>query len=366
MKQNPHPREPHDFAVLGIGWLVLVLVALACSSCLGAVPREALCRVENRLARSENLGSGTLVDRTPDGREGLVLTCAHLFREGAGQIVVRFPNGASHGAKLVAIDHRADLAALAIANPRVAPAPVATSFRTNGPLQACGFGPDGQFRCATGAVVGRAESTGQTSLLISDAVRSGDSGGGVFDAEGRLVAVIWGEAEGVTYASHGVPFTGFLQRVLGPRTLPAGPCPGGVCPRPSPQTPQVPQWSPVPSAPAAEQPTLDCSGQLEQLRDQIARLQNEKQDRGNYVTADQLTQVEIESNARHAGLLAQIAAIAPTAGKLATGLLGISGPVGWGILAATTVGGWLAGRLLRRRQHRSDAGGRRSESFQAA
>ena len=64
----------------------------------------------------QDIGSGTLVDKSDDGREGLVLTCAHLFSEGVGTVVVEFPGGKSHGAKVVAIDREADLAALAISD----------------------------------------------------------------------------------------------------------------------------------------------------------------------------------------------------------------------------------------------------------
>ena len=44
-----------------------------------------------------------------------------FFREGADQIAVRFANGQTYGAKLVAVDRQADLAALAIANPLALP-----------------------------------------------------------------------------------------------------------------------------------------------------------------------------------------------------------------------------------------------------
>jgi hypothetical protein len=38
---------------------------------------------------------------------------------------------------------------------------------------------------------------------------------------------------------------------------------------------------------------------------------------------------------------------------LATTLLGVSGPAGWGIIAASTVGAWLLGRRLKRRKLRA-------------
>ena len=99
-------------AIPGLGLAMTLMI----NSAIGE-PHEALCRVNNRLAAFNNVGSGTLIDRSDDGREGLVLTCAHLFSEGVGEVVVSFPGGKTHGAKLVAIDREADLAALAISNP---------------------------------------------------------------------------------------------------------------------------------------------------------------------------------------------------------------------------------------------------------
>ena len=43
----------------------------------------------NKLGEFTNVGSGTLIDTSES--QGLVLTCAHLFAEGAGEIVVEFP-----------------------------------------------------------------------------------------------------------------------------------------------------------------------------------------------------------------------------------------------------------------------------------
>jgi S1-C subfamily serine protease len=166
----------------------VLTVSLAAN--LNAEPTAASCRVFNRLAQFNNVGSGTLVDITEDQSEGLVLTCAHLFTEGVGQVVVEFPQGKSHGAKLVAIDRCADLAALAISKPEGPRAAVKFEVAKNQTVRACGFGPSGVYRCATGPVVGEVSDSEQVSVLIGDAVRSGDSGGGVFDSDGNLVAVV--------------------------------------------------------------------------------------------------------------------------------------------------------------------------------
>lgn len=318
----------------------LMLMLLLMPQIVFAEPRAAVCRVQNRLATFNNVGSGTLVDKTDDGGEGLVLTCAHLFSEGVGTVVVEFPGGKTHGAKLVAIDHEADLAALAISNPDCERAPVAFEIQPTTQLQACGFGPHGEYRCAQGAVVGEANNTGQTSVLVGDAVRSGDSGGGVFDEQGNLVAVVWGEAGGVTYASTGAPLRRFLDRVLGKRTTFVYRCPNGVCPR-VPQgggMPLVTQPLVTPAPPATE---FDAAGTpksspgLEEIKARIAALERGKQDRGDYVTHGEL-----------AGWGAK-----PRAAE------GIVGATGWSVVGVTTLGGWLVGWLWRR------VGGRRGSGF---
>lgn len=322
---------------LGVVWLLVALVGMA-----GAEPRGAACRVHNRLASSTSVGSGTLVDRTDDGRQGLVLTCAHLFTEGVGEVVVSFPAGKTHGAKLVAIDRDADLAALAISNPATECATIDFTWERGERVQACGFGPDGNYRCASGPIVGETAGRGQTSALIGAPVRSGDSGGGVFDAEGHLVAVVWGEAEGVTYASAGEPLRAFMDRVLGRRTRQVYSCPGGVCPRPG-LGARPPRGAGVPLGrrpPVGTPPPCceGCAALVEEIKQRIAALEQSQQARGDYVTRGEL-----------AGMGARPPAVPE---------LGVSGLAGWGVVAVTTVGGWLAGRWLRR-----GVGGRRGDRF---
>jgi hypothetical protein len=112
---------------------------------------------------------------------------------------------------------------------------------------------------------------------------------------------------------------------------------------------------------------------LEELKGRLALMEQNKQDRGDYVTRgefgnlanrEEVTRLESQFTDRHESLLAQVDALRPglahVAGKAAVGLLGISGPAGWGVLAATTLGGWLAGRLLQR-----GVGGRRGERFRS-
>jgi hypothetical protein len=329
-------------------------MTLMMSSAL-AEPQNALCRVNNRLATFNNVGSGTLVDTSEDGREGLVLTCAHLFNEGVGEVVVSFPGAKTHGAKLVAIDRDAGLAALAISNPASTQVTVDFTVQQGEPVKACGFGPQGEYACAIGPIVGEAVNTGQTSVLVGDAVRLGDSGGGVFNADGNLVAVVWGEANGVTYASAGVPLKRFLDRVLGQRTGCVSACPNGMCPRVG--LGAAPRVISPPKTPIAEATSPVC----DELRRRIEALERGKQDRGDFVTRGEATQWMATVNERYEGLHDQWINQPPAVADQgqAAEWIGVVNPAGWGVVAATTLGGWLVGRLWRR------VGGRCKERFRS-
>ncbi|HOM17566.1 MAG TPA: serine protease [Thermoguttaceae bacterium] len=159
----------------------------------GAHP--AVCRVIHNLPGGLRcLGSGVLVDK--EGQYGLVITCQHLFRDGPGTTQAIFPDGQAFEAKLLHQDPAADLAALLIARPSAEPVPVAdTPPQPGEPVQSCGYGPDGRYWCNQGRVVGYARTAsapGWETLELTGRARQGDSGGPVFNAQGQLVAVLWG------------------------------------------------------------------------------------------------------------------------------------------------------------------------------
>lgn len=352
----------------------------------------AVCRIQNTRGGSLELGSGTLIEKNADGSRGVVLTCSHLFSDGVGRVIVAFPDGTTHGARLLGIDREADLAALLIANPVAEPVEVAAEIVAGSRLSVCGYGPVGVYRCIAGRLLGQSQSRGQESLMVDGAVRLGDSGGAVMDSRGRLVAVVWGEAGGVTYASYGRPLQRFLAKILGrsgrsaPDATPVSPvaCPDGSCPL---------QWSPsrqnetpkfrFPNSNAAMQQRLDA------LARQIELLKSRKQDRGDFLTRGDLSglasqqdveRVESESATRHQSLLSRIGALAQSmagrgiadrgpsgaslgraAGVATVGLLGLSGPAGWAVIAAAAIGGGIIGRRMKRRLR--GAGGRRRRRF---
>jgi len=381
MKDRPRRSDVRLAAVVAWLWFALMVVVVLCSGAAhgadavtAAKLQRAVCRIHNQLTGFNNIGSGTLIDKTDDSREGLVLTCAHLFREGVGNVVVEFANGTTHGAKLIDIDRQADLAALAIANPTRRPAMVSFTIGQQSLLHACGYGPRGVYRCGTGPGVGQVAGPGQLSLLIADSVRSGDSGGGVFDEQGRLVAVIWGTRDGVTYASTGRPFRRFVRRILGTRMRTD--CPTGRCPFQEGGRRRAEGGRPDKKRRPLG-PRSDAGSNYDALARRIDALEQNKQDRGDYLTRgdlpdlggyvhqEEMHRLEQKSAQRHESLLKRLGALTSgaslgrKAGTAAVTALGISGPAGWAMIAAGTVGGWLIGRQIKRR----GAGGRRRHGF---
>jgi hypothetical protein len=392
--KDPVRRELIVAAAIGFTWAVLGF-ALAAQGrspieTSGSLPLEGRageggeagtrnafhCRIHNYLPTgTANVGSGTLIDVTADRRHGLVLSCAHLFTEGTGRVIVEFPNGQTHGAKVLAVDRQADLSALEIATPADAAAQVAIDVAQGAVLTACGYGPTGQFRCISGPTIGTAASAGQESVQISGAVRSGDSGGGVFDAQGRLVAVVWGESGGVTYASTGGPLRQFLQRVMGrsfggAQIASTGICPDGSCPL---ITPGSNSAAPAGRSPAAgaggigsgvgtipvTNGACQCGPQWIALDARLAAIEQGKQDRGDYALRDDVVQLDGHHRQQHDALADRVEELVPliaAAGRaalpVAATALGISGPAGWGVLTATGIGAWLIGRRRARAARR--------------
>jgi hypothetical protein len=316
-------------------------------SLLAPYPSHAAhCRI---MVGDGSAGSGTLVAQ--NSTTGLVLTCSHLFDDSTSGILVVFPSGARYGARLVDRDRAHDLAVLLIRRPDVEPVEV-NDDTPSGPLAACGYGPDGRFRCVRGNVVGQATPVGATypSAVVSGAVRPGDSGGGVLDVLGRLVGVVWGERNGQTYLTCGQPLREFLSRVLGRQPTASR--------RDRSEDASTPAWDHVAS-------------QLSTLQADVAALRDGKQDRGQYLTADALGDFarrdEVDGSLqslagrfasiqdRMAVVRRQIDAVAAgrvglfeglSLGKLVAGALGLSGP----LAAAVVVAGGLAGRRAKARQ----------------
>jgi Flp pilus assembly protein TadB len=161
----------------------------------------------------------------------------------------------------------------------------------------------------------------------------------------------------------------FLSRVLARRSAAVDACPEGNC--------QLGATTPGSFA------RIESSGSDQRwrnLQQQLDQLRNQKQDCGNYLTWRELPEfesyarqqdiarVEKDAAARHAGLLERLESIngrhaGHALGTAVVGWLGLSGPAGWLVVAAASVGGWLVGRRMKRRFR--GAGGRRRRRFRS-
>ncbi len=316
-----------------------------------SIDQRPHCRIS---VADGSTGSGTLIG--VDKNFGLVLTCSHVFNGSTQQIIVTFPDGGRFAARLIERDRAHDLAALAIQRPNLGPIAVSEED-PGGTLAACGFGPDGQFRCVRGGVTGHATAVGAVypALTISGAVRPGDSGGGVLNTRGQLVGVVWGQQGGLTYATCGRPLRAFLDRVRG-------------------------RWAGEHSP--ARGPHVDWQAWSREIETRIRALDEKKQDRGEYLRPGDLNgylrisdaakldtskfaqRSELDSGLKtlsarfesvHSRVesvrqrLEQVAASKGgffqglSLGKLVAGALGLSGP----LAAAVILAGGLAGRRLK-------------------
>lgn len=281
------------------------------------VSHAAHCRI---FVGDGSTGSGTLVDRNEQA--GLVLTCSHLFDVTSEGVVVAFPSGQRFAARLIERDRPHDLAALVIQRPAMEPIPV-DDAEPSGVLTACGYGFDGRFRPLAGQITGRAVPAGATypSVKLSGAVRPGDSGGGVLNARGRLVGVVWGQRDGETYFNCGQPLRQFLDRVLNRQQQPQTGRQVVEVPVPNPQTP-------VPDPPARQ----------EEMEGRIAGRFGALDDRLQTI-GQRIDQLAVGKVGFFQGL---------SFGKLLVGTLGLSGP----LAAAVVVAGGLIGRRVKSRVKR--------------
>jgi len=182
-------------------------------STLRSAPLPAVAAVSVTVGRTRSGGSGTLVDR--NDQYGLVVSCAHLFRDGNGEIVVRFPDGTSCGGKLLDLDTGSDLSAILIYAPPIEPIAIAARAPQPGaPVSFVGYGPGSQV-ARRGSVLGYSSSglnRGKDLIDITGEAISGDSGGPMLDARGQLCGVLFGARRGQTTGAHCVLVREFLAR----------------------------------------------------------------------------------------------------------------------------------------------------------
>jgi len=147
-----------------------------------------------------SFGSGTLIDR--HGDEALILTCAHIFREsgGRGQIGVDLFDGErprTVSGRLLKMDLERDVALVIIPAAAIpSPVPVANEGLDPGRGdRVFSVGCDRGMRPSVqeSRVTMRNRFLGPANIEIAGQPVDGRSGGGLFDAEGRLVGVCNGQ-----------------------------------------------------------------------------------------------------------------------------------------------------------------------------
>ena len=216
-------------------------------------------------------GSGTCIGYDREAGTALVLTCHHVVQATGAKPTITFPGGGrSYAGELLASDADSDLAAVLI---RVAEAVPSTSVAEDDPpiggtLWRVGYaggrlGITSGPRIATmlgGAITvpvdpdaSRWVACAHYGLFVRLSIRPGDSGGGVFDAQGRLVGVA--AAYVVQDPSIGLccgpgPIRRFLQKVQWRKPQPR-PSP------PSPPSPPIAVPPPMPAPPIAGTPGRD-------------------------------------------------------------------------------------------------------------
>jgi hypothetical protein len=167
-----------------------------------AVERAHAATVRLRVYDGQGYGAGTGTIIDTHGEEALVLTCGHLFREtqGKGKIEVDlFIGGQTRTVSGQVIDYDADARDIALVSIRpgfaVQPVQVIGSDR-----QVENGQPAFSFGCDRGADPSRRDTRitginkynqhlGVSNLEIAGAPIDGRSGGGLFDAQGRLIGV---------------------------------------------------------------------------------------------------------------------------------------------------------------------------------
>ncbi len=165
---------------------------------------------------SVSYGSGTLI--YADDQYGLVVTNWHVVNEAAGPVSVHFPDGFYSLGKVQSIDHDWDLAAVVIRKPPRAE-PVALANRAPRPgemLTIAGYG-SGQYRAVSGPCtqyVAPGLEFPYEMVELAASARQGDSGGPIFNDQGELAGVLFGEGNGRTSGSYCGRVRWFLSRIV--------------------------------------------------------------------------------------------------------------------------------------------------------
>jgi len=237
MKRDLWPPRPRSFSALMFELVVVWLIILvAAAVAQGQVDPQSVCRIRC----GSSLGSGAYLG------DGLVLTCAHLFRGEEGQPTTAwFPNGQGYGATLLKVDSQWDLAIMELAKaPSVAALiPATENVQIGQAVYSAGYDRGNTVISRNGQVLrySAPDTTGPADWFeLTSCVEPGSSGGPVCNQQGQLVGVIWGSSP-PTNTTTGVmlgrtrrfllPWNARLEAVrltqCGPQVCPQG-CPPGM------------------------------------------------------------------------------------------------------------------------------------------
>jgi len=179
------------------------------SAAPAAAGDPAICQVTVAVGSTRSTTSGVYVTAH------LILTVAHVFRDGRGPITITSPAGDVQIGTLRRLDAAKDLAAIAVDAIHPTPRKLARQHPTrHATVHAAGYGTTGRLRTWTGRVLGwvtRRLTARADTMVISGQAYSGDSGGPIVDAAGDVVGIIWGSADGNTYAVDLTTITAFLS-----------------------------------------------------------------------------------------------------------------------------------------------------------
>ena len=180
----------------------------------GQTPHPSVARIVAPDEGGVSLGSGVLVDINHS--QGLVLTNWHVIRDTKSAVLVQFPDGFQSAGTVIRYDEAWDLAALVIWKPQATPIPLADQPPQIGEhLTIAGFGR-GAYRAETGPCTEYlSPGTGYAKEFVELAAtaRQGDSGGPIFNADGKLAGVLFGQNSGRTIGSCSTRVRTFLASI---------------------------------------------------------------------------------------------------------------------------------------------------------
>ena len=221
------------------------------------------------------------------GDKDMLLTAAHVVSRG-DEASVTFPNGKTIRVKVVGRDTSIDLAVLEPVDPLPVKTTVlaATAPKRGDEIWTIGY-PEGRGPVAKKGQCLENSAGLKDGMMVTQEVIPGDSGGGMFNANGELVGIITVRARddrGMRW-SGGVPLEDIRKATSGNVT-----CPGGQCrpfpylgppqqpyaqpypyqpypqPQPQPPKPQTPPPNvPAPMQPLPQQPSPDMAILLDRL-----------------------------------------------------------------------------------------------------